>query len=225
MSLKIKTAARLKVLFPGVALSKKTIEAIGEQLGKVGLTDEATDEEIDTKLNERNALYSFEDQKKFDDYQVGKANKEAADKEAARLKAIEEGKTPPPDVDPNETATDKALRLIMEKLEKQDAVIASFGKEKVTTTRREQYAKALEGTSDAFKAKALKDFDRMNFKDDEDFTSYLTDATEDAKVFVQEAANGGLGFDRPGGGAGGANDKKGEASQAELDEAFKNFKI
>jgi hypothetical protein len=225
MSLKIKTAARLKALFAGVALSKKTIDLIGDQLAKAGLTDESTDEEIDGKLNERNALYSFEDQKKFDDYQAGKAKKEADDKEAARLKAIQDGKPAPVEVDPNESATEKALRLIMEKLEKQDAAIAAFGTEKVTNTRREQYAKTLEGTSDAFKAKALKDFDRMSFKNDEDFTSYLTDAAEDAKGFIQDEANSGLGGDRPSGSGAAANTTKGEASQAEIDAAFKNFKL
>jgi hypothetical protein len=216
MSLKIKTATRLKALFAGVALSKKTIDLIGDQLAKAGLTDEATDEEIDTKLNERNALYSFEDQKKFDDYQAGKAAKDAADKETARLKAIADGKPAPVDVDPNETNVEKMLRLIMEKQEKQDAAIAAFGTEKVTNTRRERYAKALEGTSDAFKAKALKDFDRMNFKDDSDFSDYLADASEDAKGFIQDEANSGLGGDRPTGGTGASASSKKEASDAEV---------
>jgi hypothetical protein len=223
MSLKIKIAARLKAKAAGVNLSQKRIDAIVARAEK-GLTDESDDAAIDANLTAIDELTPFKEIAALDDHQRAKEKKDAADKEAARLKAIEEGKTPPPEVDPNETATDKALRLIMEKLEKQDAVIASFGKEKVTNTRREQYAKALEGTSDAFKAKALKDFDRMNFKDDDDFNGYLTDATEDAKSFIQEDANNGLGGDRPVGGAGG-DTKKAEASQAEIDAVFPNFKL
>jgi hypothetical protein len=223
MSLKIKIAARLKAKAAGVNLSQKRIDAIVAR-AETGLTDASDDVAIDSNLDIINELTPFKEIAALDDHQRAKEKKDAADKEAARLKAIEEGKTPPPEVDPNETATDKALRLIMEKLEKQDAVIASFGKEKVANTRREQYAKALEGTSDAFKAKALKDFDRMNFKDDDDFNGYLTDATEDAKSFIQEDANNGLGGDRPVGGSGG-DTKKAEASQAEIDAVFPNFKL
>lgn len=88
---------------------------------------------------------------------------------------------------------------------------------KVATTRREQYAKTLDGTSEAFKAKALKDFDRMSFQDDDNFNSFLVDAAEDAKAFAQEEANGGLGGDRPNGGVGGAQNAKKEATSEEVD--------
>lgn len=225
MSLKIKTAARLKALFAGVALSKKSVDAIGDQLAKAGLTDESTDEEIDVKLNERNALFSFEDQKKFDDYQVGKATKEAADKEAKRIADASAGKPEevelPADTPPwmktfieAQAASNKAL---------QDQIAAITG-EKVTNTRKEQYAKALEGTSEAFKTKALKDFSKMKFENDEDFNGFLTEATEDAKGFIQEESNSGLGGDRPNGGTGG-NTGKGvkEASAAEVDAAVNSI--
>lgn len=196
MSLKIKTAARLKALFAGVALSKKTIELIGDQMAKAGLTDDSTDEEIDTKLNERNALYSFEDQKKFDDYQTGKAAKEKADKEAADKKAAEEGKTDPP-ADPNESTQDKLLKQLIEQNKLLFGEIASIKGEKVTNTRKEQLAKILENTPDAFKNKAIKDFNRMKFDTDEEFNDYLTETETDAADFVQEQSNQGLGLDKP----------------------------
>ncbi|WP_183560675.1 hypothetical protein [Mucilaginibacter sp. SP1R1] len=225
MSLKIKIAARLKAKAAGVNLSQKRIDAIVTRAEK-GLTEESDDAAIDANLDIINELSPFKEIAALDDHERAKAKKIADDKEAARLKAIEEGKTPEPEPDPNESSTDKLLKALMAKMEKQDAAIAAMAGEKVTNTRRDQYAKALEGTSDAFKTKALKDFDRMNFKDDEDFTSYLTDATEDAKVFIQDDANSGLGNDRPAGSGGSSDTKqKGEASQAEIDAAFKNFKI
>lgn len=224
MSLKIKIAARLKVKAAGVNLSQKRIDAIVARAEK-GLTDESDDTAIDANLEIINELTPFKDIAALDDHERAKEAKVKADKEAARLKAIEEGKPEPVVEDPNESSTDKLLKALMAKMEKQDAAIAAMAGEKVTTTRREQYAKALDGTSDAFKAKALKDFDRMNFKDDDDFTSYLTDATEDAKGFIQEESNNGLGGDRPAGSGTSAETKKGEASQAEIDAAFKNFKI
>lgn len=226
MSLKIKTAARLKALFSGVALSKKSVDAIGDQLVKAGLTDESTEEEIDVKLNERNALFSFEDQKKFDDYQVGKATKEAADKEAKRLADIEAGKTPEPEPDPNETPTEKLLKQALAGITALTAEVSAIKGEKVTNTRREQYAKTLEGTDAKFKTKALKDFDRMKFDTDDQFTEFLTEAETDAVDFAKtEDTENGIGSTfRPTGSAGGNTGKAvKEASAAEVDAAVNSI--
>lgn len=226
MTLKEKIAARLKAKAAGekANLSQKRIDAIILRAEK-GLTDESDDTQIDANLDAINELTPFKEMASLDDHQRAKESKTAQEKEAARLKAIEEGKVIIED-DPNESSTDKLLKALMAKIEKQDQAIAAIGSEKVATTRREQYAKTLEGTSEVFKAKALKDFDRMAFKDDEDFTSYLADATEDAKAFVQEEANQGLGNDRPNGGVGGSNSStKKEATEAEVEAALGNIKI
>lgn len=226
MSLKIRVPARLKALFAGVALSKKSIDAITEK-ASVGLTDESTDEEIDAVLNARNEIWSFDEQRKFDDYQAGKASKDAADKEAKRLADIAAGKEPEPPVDPNETPTEKLLKQALAGITALTAEVSAIKGEKVTNTRREQYIKTLEGTDDKFKAKALRDFDRIAFKDDEDFNSFLAEAETDAADFAKtEDTENGIGSSfRPTGGAGGSTGGKGEASQAEVDAAFKNFKL
>ena len=203
MSLKIKIETRLKAKAAGVNLSKERIEAIVARAEK-GLTDESDDTQIDERLDEINEFTPFKEMASLDDHNRAKAKKAAEDKEAARIKAIQEGKPEPVEIDPNETKTEKMLRLMMEKMEKQDQAIAAMSTEKVANTRREQYAKALEGTSEAYKTKALKDFDRLNFKDDEDYSAWLTESTEDAKGFAQDEANNGLGGERPSGGTGGA---------------------
>jgi hypothetical protein len=87
MSLKTRIVTRLKVKFPGVALSKRSAALIAERLA-VCLTDESADNEIDLKLEERNTIFSFEDQKKYDDYLTGKAAKAARDKETRRLETF-----------------------------------------------------------------------------------------------------------------------------------------
>lgn len=227
MSLKIKITARLKAKAAGVNLSQKRIDAIVTRAEK-GLTDESDDAAIDANLDAINELTPFKEIAALDDHERAKAKKIADEREAARLKAIEEGTTPEPDELPADTP--EWMKTFMKQQAAQNKAledkIASLTGDKVATTRREQYAKALEGTSDVFKAKALKDFDRMAFKDDEDFNSYLTDATEDAKDFIQDEANSGLGGDRPGGGSGGSDTQnKKEASQAEVDEVFANLKI
>lgn len=217
MSLKIKIAARLKVKSAGVNLSQKRIDAIITRAEK-GLTDESDDAAIDANLDIINELTPFKEIGALDDHErakeaKAKTDKEKADKEAAEKAAKGEEVELPTD-------TPEWMKVYMKQQAEQTKAlqeqIASFGKEKVTSTRREQYAKALEGTSDVFKTKALKDFDRMNFKDDSDFTDYLADATEDAKGFIQEDANSGLGGDRPGGGKGGNADAKAKPSDAEV---------
>jgi hypothetical protein len=96
--------------------------------------------------------------------------------------------------------------------------LASVQGDKVATTRREQFITSMAGTSKEYQAKELKRFDRIAFKDDADFTSFLEDTKEDHAGAVQEEANGGLGGDRPNGGFNNApvGGKK-EASAAEVD--------
>lgn len=223
MSLKIKIEARLKAKAAGVNLSKKRIEAIVARAEK-GLTDESDDTQIDERLDDINELTPFKELAALDDHERAKAKKIEDDKEAARKKAIEEGKPVPVEVDPNETATEKSLRLIMEKLEKQDAVIASFGQEKVANTRRELYAQGLKGTSKEYQERELKKFDRMKFDTDDQFNEFMDEAKDLHADAIQEDVNTGLGEGRPAGGAGGAQAQSTkEASAAEVDAAVESI--
>lgn len=226
MSLKIKIAARLKAKAAGVNLSQKRIDAIVARAEK-GLTDESDDTAIDANLTAIDELTPFKEIAALDDHERARSAKEKADREAARLKAIEEGKTPEPDDDPNESSTDKLLKALMAKLDKQNEEIASIKGEKVATTRREKFIQSMEGTSAEYQVRELKKFDRISFKDDEDFNSFLEDTKDDHASAIQDDANNGLGGDRPAGGGNGGSDagSKKEASQAEVDAAFKNFKL
>ena len=62
----------------------------------------------------------------------------------------------------------------------------------VAKTRREQLEAKLNGAPEAVKTKALKDFDRMNFPTEEDFTTFLTETETDLKPIIQAAANNSL---------------------------------
>jgi hypothetical protein len=200
-----------------VNLSQKRIDAIVARAER-GLTDESDDAAIDANLDTINELTPFKEIAALDDHQRAKEKKDAQDKEAARLKAIEEGKTPEPDELPADTP--EWMKTFMKQQAAQNKVledkIASLTGDKIATTRREQYAKALEGTSDAFKTAALEDFDLIGFKDDTHFTDWLGKKSETAKGFIQDEANSGLGGDRPGGGSRGA-DTKGKPTDAQVD--------
>lgn len=184
MTLKEKIAARLKAKAAGVNLSQKRIDAIVLRAEK-GLTDESDDTQIDTNLDAINDLTPFKDIAALDDHERAKAKKLADEKEAARLKAIEEGKTEDVELPAD---TPEWMKVFMKQQAETNKALsdklAAIQGEKVVNTRRSQYEKTLEGTNDKYKAKALKDFDRINFKDDEDFTSWLEGETEVAKEFV-----------------------------------------
>jgi len=217
MSLKIKIAARLKAKAAGVNLSQKRIDAIVAKAEK-GLTDESDDTAIDANLDAINDLTPFTEIASFDDHQRAKATKDAAEKEAARLKAIEEGKTIEPELPAD---TPEWMKVFMKQQADTNKAlqdqIAKFGQKEVATTRREQFIKSMEGTSKEYQARELKKFDRISFKDDADFTSFIDDTKDDHATAIQEEANSGLGGDKPAGGAGGNATKQKVASKEELD--------
>ena len=63
--------------------------------------------------------------------------------------------------------------------------------EKITTGRKERLTKLLADTGTYGEA-ALKNFERMSFKDDDDFEDYLTSVEGDLAKFKQQMADSGL---------------------------------
>ncbi len=222
MSLKIKIAARLKAKAAGVNLSKERIEAIVTRAEKGGLTDESDDTAIDAQLDIINELTPFTEMASLDDHKRAKAKKEADDKEKADKEAAEKA-AKGEEVDlPSDTP--EWMKVYMKQQAAQTKAltdqIAAISGEKVATTRREQFIESMKGTSKEYQAKELKRFDRISFKDDEDFTAFLEDVKGDHEAAVQDEANAGLGGDRPAGGTGGSNaSTKKEATEAEVDAA------
>ena len=71
--------------------------------------------------------------------------------------------------------------------------IATLKGNATNANRRELLVKELGDVSDSYKAKVLKDFDRMSFNDEQGFTEYLNDTKTDVATFKQEIADKGLG--------------------------------
>lgn len=89
---------------------------------------------------------------------------------------------------PEEDKFDKLLKVIEEQNKKIDSLV----NKDVTATRRNAYAAKLKELPDEIQKTKLKDFDRMNFKDQEDFDSFMTEVDEDIPAIVQGLANKGL---------------------------------
>jgi hypothetical protein len=227
MTLKEKIAARLKAKAAGekANLSQKRLDAIALRAEK-GLTDDSDDTAIDANIDAINELTPFKEIAAMDDHNRAKEAKEKTEKEKtekeAAEKAAKEGKVELPDDAPAWMKTFMEAQAAQTKALTDQ--IAAFSGEKVLTTRREQYAKTLEGTSEAYKTEALKDFDRLSFKDDADYQEWATGKTESVKAFIQDEANNGLGGDRPAGGQGGKAPAAPKVASAEVvDEILQNI--
>lgn len=207
--------ARLKVLYPGVNLSNKRIEAIAAKVdAKV-----TTEEEIDDALSTYDEYHSFAEMAKEDDRERLRLKKESETKTPEQIAAEKEDKDPV--VDPEMPSWAKALVTSTQALA---LGLQAIQGEKVTNTRKQQYEKALEGTSDAFKAKALKDFSKMKFETDEEFTEFLTESETDAANFIQEVSNNGLSNQNPVRGVKITPGKVKLATDVELDEVMNAIK-
>lgn len=175
--MKQKLIALLKTSFASKGFNAKELDSLADLIiSQNVLTDESTDEDLSTAVTAAKPTADFVQSvasRQVSDVKKPKPEDPKPTEPAEPAKAPE-----------GETPEQKTLRLILEKMEKQDALLAAIQGEKVVNTRRSQYEKALEGTNDKYKAKALKDFDRLTFKDDEDFTSWIESESEVAKDFV-----------------------------------------
>ena len=80
--------------------------------------------------------------------------------------------------------------------------VSALKGEKVATTRRGKLEKLLKD-SGTFGVSTLKNFNRMDFKSDEEFDEYYEEVENDLKAFIQEQSDKGLAINPPGTGGGG----------------------
>lgn len=165
--------------------------------------------DVDKEVSDGNKTYETNLKKKFDF--VEKKNPEPGGDDsskgndgdlAAKLDALLE----------------KRLAPLQEKLDK-------YEKGDVAKSRLQSLTDKLKGCKDeTFKAKALKDFGRMQFDSDEAFNEYLTDTETDIATANQTVANSTLGKHERPWMANGQTDKK-EASKEEIDAVIDKLPI
>ena len=112
----------------------------------------------------------------------------------------------------------KMLTTIMKKMEKQDETIANLRKGNTTDKRRAKLEKLLKDTG-TFGKRTLRQFDKMDFEDDDEFEDFLDDVKADLEEANQERANAGLAKlgAVPTPDKGGKEDKPEEITDNELD--------
>lgn len=166
----------LQVLKPKVSslgFTKDELKGVAETIS-ANLTDESTEEQITEAVD---AVIPY--LKVSQSVATRVINKKREEEET---KAEENA-----EVSNQEPEWFKSYREETEK--KFSALIESKTKE----TRKAQFIKKLDGLSDRQKELRLKDFDRMSFSDDDDFSNYLTELEESVKLDIQEESNDELG--------------------------------
>lgn len=180
--MKEKIKARLKAKFSGVNLSQTRMNAIADKLSK-RLTEESEESEIDEALDDLNEIYSFSD--------IAKSDDRARTEEAKKKANPSEPKKEDPKTEENEDVPAWAKTLI-DQNKAQAKRLEALESGKTLDSRKSKLEEKLKDAPEKLKESYLKKFQRMNFKDDEDFDGYLSEVEEEVKEFEQEDSNSGL---------------------------------
>lgn len=161
--MKEKILAQLKTKYKNLGVSDKVLEGIAEMLA-VTTTEEGN---IETAVGGvETLLKGFQSD----------ADKRVTDAVAkVKQPKAPEAPEPPKDEPPKETKDDDMPAWAKTLLTKVEA----FETSKVSSTRKQILEQKLEKANPTLKAKILKDFERMSFETDEDFTAYVTETETD----------------------------------------------
>lgn len=175
-----KETARFKVKYPKINLSKERLAAY-----KLSLADDADDAAIDTKLDEVNGIFPFEE--------IARADDRARAPKPAPAPAPAPANDPAPADDDLPADTPAYAKAMLSQFKTLADKVAALESGKTVDTRKAQLEETLKDSVDAFKNTTLKAFGRMQFKDDDEFKTYLEEIKTDSAAFVQTEANKGLG--------------------------------
>lgn len=139
------------------------------------------------------------------DAEIGKANKtyEEALRKKYDFKEKQTTTPPPTTLQASETGAitlDQIKQLIHDGMQGVQTSITSIAAEKVAETRKGLFVAALDKAKveGARRDMFLKNFDRLTFKDDDDFNSFITEQeTQFAAIAQEEADKGLLNGDKP----------------------------
>jgi len=211
----LKTSDDVKAL----GFDKDEIKRLASSIDKkLNLEDDASDEDVENAIEEavENALPYLkmaqstasrivkkklakvkkdeDDDDEDDDDDDGEGSDDDEDDDEPPVKKAPKGskkqnRTSKSADDDDETKT--LLKSILKKMDKQDEVIAKLKSGNVADKRRSKLEKLLKDTG-TFGKRYLRQFDKMNFEDDDEFDEFLDEIKEDLEETNQERANAGL---------------------------------
>ena len=198
----------LKTKYAPLGLGDKILTGFATKIAKTA-TDETLAQLVEDIEPELQIWQSVLDSHRKEISDLKKQVKPAETKKEMKPKeAVTEPETP------KDEAPEWAKALISE--------VQGLKADKLMTSRRSQYESIYKDVKDEkFKANQLAKFDRMNFKDDDDFNSFIETETNDVKDFNQSQANENLKGNPPMSGI----DGKAKPSEAEVKEIVDNMKF
>lgn len=177
--MKEKLLALLQTKFAGVR--KDGLNQLATTMALTVTTEEEATSAVD-KLTEQSVGQFVTDWRKDVDSEISKANKTYEDGLKKKYDFKEKGNpnTPTP---PTELNAEAIAAIVQKAIEPFASELNSIKTTKVVETRKQLLAKELEGLDEGFRTPYLNAFDRMNFNDDEDFNTHLSNVkTEVAKI-------------------------------------------
>ena len=85
---------------------------------------------------------------------------------------------------------EKQIAALTETVTQLTGTISQMKQERTAKTRRQQVEELLEGADDKVKNRYMRDFDRLNFKDDDDFNQWLEERTPEITEEVRSLSGG-----------------------------------
>lgn len=176
--MKTKVIERLKPKAASLGFTKKELEGVTDIIVR-NLQEDASDESVDEEIDK--AL-------QFLEISQSMANR-VINANITKTKQPKGEDNTSPD---NATQQNDEPDWFRKYREQQEQRLQQLENAKISESRRERFEKSLSGLLPKQKEDRLKDFDRMSFKDEEDFLNYLEDKSAMVSEINQELANEGL---------------------------------
>lgn len=173
--MKTKVLQALKPKVASLGFTKEELEGVATQLAE-NIQEDATEEQINAQIDavipylklSQSAVTRIVNAKKKDE-------KQPKAPEVSKTAETEEGADP-------EDKFEKLLKVI----EAQNAKIDALVNKDVTETRRSLYASKLKELPEVEQKSRLRLFDRMTFKDNDDFEQFISETEEETAELVKE---------------------------------------
>ncbi len=209
-SMKQKLISLLKTLYANKGFNAKELEQLADLvIAQNQLTEESEDSALQT---------ASEAAKPTADFVQSVASRQVSDVKKPKTESQPEPQpnpTPAPAPE-GETELQKSIRELAEGMKVLTSQVTAIKSEDVAKSRREQFVKSMEGTSEKYQATELAKFDLIKFDTDDAFNSFLETAKTWHADAIQSAANE-TNLSKPIGGFGGpASPSSGKASDDQV---------
>lgn len=202
--MKKKILEALTTKFAGV--DAKTLERIADKLAKTTSNEEDVQTAVDgvtiaqlmenygdARATEASASAVSNYEKKYGIKDGKSIQKQDPDPAAKKSSATEGGDKP----------WEASIKALEERNKALEEKMATYEGEKVARSRKAKYSELIKDLPEKVKTRMAKDFDRLAFKDEDDFTSYLESSKDEIEGIKTDYASRGGSLTPPRGGGSG----------------------